>query len=312
MRFCWYSTKNSTSSSAGCLGKCGGLPQKDCWDLSFLWGSPNPQKSSESWLWSSARTGSAIAKASAERDQLTSSIWIRRKWGISWNIVGISRSWSKNVQNAILLWNVAILLGYPTLGHAKNVTNPASDGLTFQKSRSNQGYDILFQKKIVRMATDGYSIRRLSVLNNWWVDNFEPTICEYHPRQFSANEPREYDIERRDLAVQMDFTPRKSRHVQLSDLLFLFEMHFESVPQRHPSILCFYRVFWKATSADASNVCISIVSICFGLVPSTKVSPKMGCVIDKILDAAFEIHMLRHWNRSFHDMCHGLILFIVP
>ena len=91
---------------------------------------------------------------------------------------GISRSWSKNVQNAILLRNVAILLGYPTLGNAKNVTNPASDGLTFQKSRSNQGYDILFQKKIVRMATDGYSIRRLSVLNNWWVDNFEPTICD--------------------------------------------------------------------------------------------------------------------------------------
>jgi hypothetical protein len=91
------------------------------------------------------------------------------------------------------------------------------------------------------MATDGYSIRRLSVLNNWWVDNFEPTICEYHPRQFSANEPREYDIEREILLCRWIHTT-KSRHVQLSDPLFLFEMHFESVPQRHPSILCFYRV----------------------------------------------------------------------
>ena len=139
-------------------------------------GSPNhPQKSSESWH--DLRPGQEVPSPRRRR-RGTSSIWIRRKWGISWEYHGRSRSWSKNVQNAILLRNVAILLGYPTLGNAKNVTNPASDGLTFQKSRSNQGYDILFQKKIVRMATDGYSIRRLSVLNNWWVDNFEPTICD--------------------------------------------------------------------------------------------------------------------------------------
>ena len=157
----------------------------------------------------------------------TSSIWIRRKWGIYYiiygNIMEYPEVGRKMFKTAILLRNVAILLGYPTLGNAKNVTNPASDGLTFQKSRSNQGYDILFQKKIVRMATDGYSIRRLSVLNNSWIDNCEPTICEHHPvaRQFSANEPREYDIEReREILLCRWIHTTKSRHVQLSDPLF--------------------------------------------------------------------------------------------
>ena len=107
------------------------------------------------------------------------------------------------------------------------------------------------------------------------------------------------------------FTPRNQDMFSWVILYFVRDALWKCA-SKAPFNPVFLPCFWKATSADASNGCISTVSICFGLVPSTKVSPKMGCVIDKILDAAFEIHMLRHWNRSFHDMYHGLILFIVP
>lgn len=174
--------------------------------------------------WSSlARTGSAIAKASAaEGDQLYMD---PKKMG---NIMEYPEVGRKMFKTAILLRNFAILLGYPTLGNAKNVTNPASV-MDWPSKKVEATKDMIsyFKKKIVRMATDGYSIRRLSVLNNSWVDNFEPTICEYHPvtRQFSANEPREYDIyiyteREREILLCRWIHTTKSRHVQLNDPLF--------------------------------------------------------------------------------------------